>query len=214
MNKTVELVNLWASFEEKHPGAGIEDFCLYYLSKNREKNLTRQLFDGISPSNPRIVLLKLLDWIIRLHRIYANMALEDLNLKHFDEFMLLNAVAHLKSPRKTDAINFTMHELSTGLNLLADLRLRGYITEYDDPTDKRSKRLELTEEGDKLLKECYNEFSKVSQIIFYDMSPEDIDLCILLLRDIEIKFSGLWQHHKGRSIDEIHDEIIKENNSN
>lgn len=209
MNRTAEIVKLWADFEEKHPDAEIEDFCLYYLSKSRETELPRQLFDGFSPSDPRIVLIKLLDWIIRLHRIYANAALGDLNLKHFDEFMLLNAVAHLKNPRKTDAINFTMHELSTGLNLLSDLRNEGYIAEYDDPTDKRSKRLELTEEGSKLLNECYKKFSKVGQIIFNDMQAEDIDLCILLLRDIEIKFAGLWQHQKGKSIDEIYDEVVK-----
>ncbi|MGE5353889.1 MAG: MarR family winged helix-turn-helix transcriptional regulator [Acidobacteriota bacterium] len=210
MNKTAEIANLWAGFEEKHPDAEIEDFCLYYLSKSRETELPRQLFDGYSPSNHRVVLIKLLDWIIRLHRIYANAALEDLNLKHFDEFMLLNAVAHLKNPRKTDAINFTMHELSTGLNLLSDLRNEGYIVEYDDPADKRSKRLELTEEGSRLLNECYRKFSKVGEIIFHDMPLEDIDLCILLLRDIEIKFSGLWQHQKGKSIEEIYAEVVKE----
>jgi DNA-binding MarR family transcriptional regulator len=208
MNKTVELVNLWANFEEKHPNSNIDDFCLYYLSKSKEKELPRQLFDGLIPSHPNIVLLKLFDWIIRLHRSYANTTLEELKLKHFDEFLLLNAVAQLKNPRKTDAINLTMHELSTGLNLISNLRTQGYITEYDDPVDKRSKRLELTEEGSNLLKECYKKFHKISRIIFNDIPPEDIDLCILLLRDIEIKFSGLWHSHKGKNIDDIFKEIV------
>jgi DNA-binding MarR family transcriptional regulator len=208
MNKTVELVNLWAEFEQKHPESNIEDFCLYYLSKSKEKELPRQLFDGFIPSYPNIVLLKLLDWIIRLQRTYANKALEDLNLKHFDEFLLLNAVAQLKNPRKTDAINLTMQEVSTGLNLLSGLRVQGLITEYDDPADKRSKRLQLTEEGSKLLQQCYKKLFKVSQIILHDIPPEDIDLCILLLRDIEIKFSGLMHSHKGKNIDEIFKEIV------
>jgi DNA-binding MarR family transcriptional regulator len=210
MDKVVELVNSWADFKEKHPNGEIEDFCLYYLSKSRDKELPRQLFDGFAPPHSNIVLMKLLDWIVRLHRIYASAAMADIKLKHFEEFMLLNAVAMLKNPRKTDAINFTMHELSTGLNLLADLKIQGYINEYDDPQDKRSKRLELTEAGAKIIKECYAKFSKVSEIIFHDMPHEDVNLCILLLRDIEIKFSGIWQQHKGKSIEEIYNSLIVE----
>src|ERR1700722_14183236 len=31
MNKTVELVNAWSAFEEKHPDGNMEDFCRYHL---------------------------------------------------------------------------------------------------------------------------------------------------------------------------------------
>ncbi len=208
MKKTVELVNQWADFESKHPNAEIDDFCLYYLSKSRESKSSRQLFNGFMPPYPDTVLLKLLDWIIRLHRVYANGAMTDLNLRQFDEFILLNAIAKLGNPKKTEAINVTIHELSTGLNLLASLKSQGYITEWDDPADKRSKRLAITPAGELILQECYTKFRMVSKIILNDIPNEDIELCILLLKSIEIKFSGLWQHHKGKDIEAIYNEIV------
>ena len=36
MNKTVELVNLWGAYEEKHPGGSIADFCRYHLMQQRK----------------------------------------------------------------------------------------------------------------------------------------------------------------------------------
>jgi len=36
MNKTVELVNIWAEFEKKHPDGDIKDFCRYHLIHQRE----------------------------------------------------------------------------------------------------------------------------------------------------------------------------------
>lgn len=208
MNKTVELVNHWAEFASKHPNAELDDFCLYYLSKSREKKASGQLFDGFMPPHSDVVLMKLLDWIIRLQRIYASAALQKIELKHFEEFALLNAIAKLGEPKKTEAINQTFHELSTGLNIIASLKCQDYITETDDPVDKRSKRVALTPAGRAILQECYTHFTKVSKIILHDMTEEDIDLCILLLRDIEIKFSGIWQQHKGKDIDDIYQEIV------
>jgi DNA-binding MarR family transcriptional regulator len=210
MNKTVDLVNHWAEFEAKHPNAGIEDFCLYYLSKSREKVSARPLFNGMMPPHSNIVLIKLMDWIVRLNRVYLDAALTGINLKQLDEFILLNAIAQLQEPKKTEAINFSFHELSTGLNLLSSLKCQGYITETDDLTDKRSKRVALTSAGRDILHQCYAKFAKASEIILHDMSEEDIDLCILLLRDIEIKFSGIWQHHKGKTLDEIYQEVVGE----
>jgi DNA-binding MarR family transcriptional regulator len=210
MNKTVELVNQWAEFESKHPNGELDDFCLYYLSKSREKKVSGQLFDGFMPPYSDVVLMKLLDWIIRLQRIYAAAALQKIELKHFEEFAILNAIAKLGEPKKTEAINHTFHELSTGLNIIASLKCQDYITETDDPIDKRSKRVALTATGRQVLQECYSQFTKVSRIILHDMAEEDIDLCILLLRDIERKFSGIWQQHKGKDIDAIYQEVVGE----
>jgi hypothetical protein len=44
--------------------------------------------------------------------------------------------------------------------------------------------------------------------MYYDLSEEDIKLCIQLLQGIEIKFSKLWHIHKGKSFNEIHKEVV------
>jgi DNA-binding MarR family transcriptional regulator len=203
MNKTVVLLNQWAAFEAQHPNATPEDFCRYFLVSSRNKETLEGLFNGELPPRADIVLVKLIDRIARLHSIYIQIALKDLKLSHFEEFSLLSAIAQLESPRKTEVIYHTINELSTGLSLLSGLIKKRCITEYDDPEDKRSKRLSLTPKGEKLLLACYKQFSRIPEMMLMDVPQEDLEICIQLLKNVEIKFSKLWQQHKGKPFDQV-----------
>jgi DNA-binding MarR family transcriptional regulator len=203
MNKTVELVNRYAEFEESYPDAGIADFCRHYIASQRNKETLDNLFDGEIPPRADIILTKLIDRIARIHMIYIQIAMKGMKIQHFEEFSLLSAIANLRNPRKTEVIYHTINELSTGLNLLAIMKKRGYINEQEDPEDKRSKRLSLTPKGKKILEGCYERFSKIPELLFRDINSEDIQLCIQLLKNVDLKFSKIWQHDKGKSFEEI-----------
>ncbi|HEY2580954.1 MAG TPA: MarR family transcriptional regulator [Mucilaginibacter sp.] len=209
MNKTVELVNQWADFEEKHPDGDLDEFCRYQLTAKREKESVNDLFNGEIPRRADIVITKLIDRLARIHMIYVQIALKDMQISHFEEFSLLSAIANLKTPRKTEVIYHTINELSTGLNLLAGMNKQGYITEEDDPDDKRSKRLRLTPKGEKVLQECYERFSKIPEILFMDIPEEDVRLCTQLLKNVEIKFAKLWLQHKSKTFDEVYERITR-----
>src|SRR5258708_5450808 len=100
------------------------------------------MFGGLSPTQPvaRTILIKLLVKISKLHDVYTAIALKEIKLKQFDEFLMLSIISHLQNPKKTEAIYAAVQELSTGLNLLASLKSQKYISEHGDPTDRRSKR--------------------------------------------------------------------------
>jgi DNA-binding MarR family transcriptional regulator len=203
MNKMVELVNRYAEFEESYPDAGIGDFCRHYIASQRNKEPLDNLFDGEMPPRADIILTKLIDRMAKIHTIYIQIAMKGMKIQHFEEFSLLSAIANLKNPRKTEVIYHTINELSTGLNLLAAMKKRGYINELDDPEDKRSIRLSLTPKGKKILAACYERFSKIPELLFKYMNNDDILLCIQLLKNVNLKFSKIWQQDKGRSLEEI-----------
>jgi len=52
---------------------------------------------------------------------------------------------------------------------------------------------------------------KVAGMMTNDLSEDDKQLCIQLLKNIEIKFSGFWQQHKGKTFDEAYQNIMIEN---
>jgi DNA-binding MarR family transcriptional regulator len=203
MNKMVELVNRYAEFEERYPDAGIEDFCRHHIASQRNQETLGNLFDGEMPPRADIILTKLVDRIARIHMIYIQIAMNGMKIQHFEEFSLLSAIANLKNPRKTEVIYHTINELSTGLNLLAGMKKRGWIREQANREDKRSKRLSLTPNGKKILEGCYERFSKIPEWLFKDINNEDIQLCIQLLKNVDLKFSKIWQHDKGRTLEEI-----------
>jgi DNA-binding MarR family transcriptional regulator len=211
MNKTVELVNAWGTFEEQYPDASIADFCRFYLTQQQKQGeplVSPNLTGGLQPNKPEALLSKVMGRIVRLHQLYGRIALEGTGISQFEEFALLNTIFQLKDPRKTDVIYATIYEMSTGTDLLNRLRKNGYITEVTDPADRRSKRVKITAKGEKVLQASMKRLSQLVKMMLHDMGEESILLCIQLLKNVEIKFSERWPEDKGRSFDEIYTAVM------
>jgi DNA-binding MarR family transcriptional regulator len=210
MNKTIELVNSWGEFEEKHPKGSIEDFCRHYLAKQEQQKIKGKMVGGVVPSFNDGLLLKIIGRIQKLNRNYANLALKGSELNQIEEYGILQTIKQDKNPKKTEIIYANLLELSSGTDMLTRLKNRGLIKEYDDKEDKRSKRIELTNKGEKAIETTKLKIFRNAKMLMNDLSEDDKELCIQLLKNIEIKFSALWQKHKGKDFEEIYSEIIVE----
>ena len=208
MNKTIELVNHWGDYEQKHPKGSIEDFCRHYLAHQRQKKTKGTLVGGVVPSFNDGLLLKIIGRIGKLNMAYANIALKGTGLNQIEEFGILQTIRKEKNPKKTEVIYANLFELSSGTDMLNRMKKRGLIKEYGDQEDKRSKRIELTAKGEKVSKECLVNIEKNATMLMNDLSDDDKELCIQLLKNVEIKFSALWQKHKGKEFDEIYKELM------
>src|SRR5258705_8849767 len=192
MEKTIELVNLWGAFSTKHPAGSIEDFCRHYLAHRQQRETKGILVGGVVPSITDGLLLKIIGRISKLNMNYANLALKGTGLNQIEEFGILVTIRHEKNPKKTEVIYAILFELSSGTDMLTRLKCRGLIKEYNDKDDKRSKRLELTAKGEKVDELCKTKISKNATMMMHDLGDDDKQLCIQLLKNIEIKFSALW----------------------
>jgi DNA-binding MarR family transcriptional regulator len=213
MNKTVELVNAWGAYEKKHPDSSIADFCRYYLVQQQQQEASpapEKLTGGLIPPKPEALLMKIMGRIVRLHQLYARIAVEGTGISQFEEFALLHAIVQLKNPRKSEVIYATIFELSTGTDLLNRLRKSGYITEVTDPADRRSKRVKITPKGEKVWQASLKRIWQMVTMMLHGMDTDDMLLCIQLLQHIEIRFSERWPEDKGRSFDEIYTSVLSE----
>ncbi|GAA0558572.1 MarR family winged helix-turn-helix transcriptional regulator [Chitinophaga japonensis] len=208
MNKTVALVVEWGQFEQKHPDGSIEDFCRHYLARQEEKKQQGPLVGGVVPPFADGLLMKIIGRISKLNMSYANMALKETNLNQIEEFGMLFTIKQEKNPKKTEVIYANLFELSSGTDMLARLIKRGLVKEYDDLEDKRSKRLEITAKGEKEIETCYAKIRKVAGMMMHELSENDKELCIQLLKNIEVKFSALWQKHRGKKFSEVYKEVV------
>jgi DNA-binding MarR family transcriptional regulator len=208
MNKTVELVKMWGEFEIMNPQASIEDFCRHTLIEvlnNKSKSVRTKKKQ--QPPRKDIIAMKYIKRISWLYSFYVNKAKQQLSIKKEEEFFFLNYIYQHENPRKTDVIYEYMQELTTGLSILDGLRSQGWINEVDDVEDKRSKRLLITAEGQKVLKACIEKFARVNEILFKDVSREDLLFLIELLQPIDDKFSILWKAHRSKSFAEAYLEV-------
>lgn len=208
MNKTIALVNEWGNFELVYPDANIDDFCRHYLATHQKQKNAGPLTGGVVPPTSEGLLLKMIGRIHKLNMSYANNALEGTGVKQVEEFGILLTVQQERNPRKSEVIYANLFELSSGTDMMNRLIKRGLIKEYDDKDDKRSKRIELTAAGAKAIELCTARMRKVASMMTIDLSEDNKQLCIQLLKNIEVKYSVLWQQHKDKPFDEVYDNMI------
>ncbi|NIJ52652.1 MarR family winged helix-turn-helix transcriptional regulator [Dyadobacter arcticus] len=196
MNKTAELVNLWAQFEEENPEAEISRFCQAYLVSQEQKTEKAAFWQSPLPPDKTSMLTKLIGRIAKLHNLYAIAAFKDHGVGSFDEFLYLNSIASTPNPKKTDVIIANFNELSSGLLILDRLRKAKLIEELSDDLDKRTKRLAMTKEGISILVACYEKLNDVNEMCFDGLSEEQISLCIQLLQPVEALLAKSWLNNK------------------
>jgi len=210
MEKTIELVNLWGAFATQHPDASIEDFCRHLLIHRRENENKGPLLGGVVPMHTDGLLMKLIGRIHKLHVFYASAAFVGTPLGQLEEFGLLATIQQRGNPKKSELIYSNLLELSSGTDMVNRLKYKGLIKEFDDKDDKRSKRMSLTPLGEKTMSTCIHRVLKLARMMLYEMTEDDKQLCIQLLKHVEIKFAGLIQKHKGETFEDIYKELVAE----
>jgi len=208
MDKTIELVNLWGAFIKQHPEGSIEDFCRHLLVHKREKENKGPLVGGVVPHHSNGLLMKIIGRIFKLHRVYSFIALEGAPVSQVEEFGILATIKQRKNPKKSEVIYDNLLEFSSGTDMIARLKKKGFVKEVNDKEDSRSKRLLLTAAGEKAFEACTAQIIKLSALFFDEMPEDDKHLCIQLLKNVEIKFSALVHKHKGKKFEDIYAEVM------
>jgi len=206
MNKTAELVRLWAAYEESHPAAdlkNLKDFYSEQLLTGRRAGKARSSENIILKENTS-TLARLLGRLVKLHTAYAIMVLKEKGIGSFEEFAFLTTILKLEHPRKSEVVNENFIELSSGLLIIDRLRSKGFVTESEDYEDKRSKRVQLTAKGKKGILACHRSMDRLNKLFYNDLHDGDIKLCIEILKPLEIKFSSLWQKHRKKELEDIY----------
>lgn len=102
------------------------------------------LFGGESPET---LISIMVSYLYRYTRLYSKKALEHSQLTTIDEFVYLVMLLEGPPPTKSELIDRNIHEKTTGIEVLRRLLAYGLIEQFDDPDDRRSKRLKLTDRG-------------------------------------------------------------------
>jgi DNA-binding MarR family transcriptional regulator len=209
MSKLVDLVNQYDAFEKTNKSTDIADFCRYYLAK--EKGADESLMvKGAKPPSDEALMMKTMGYIISAFGIYFRAAMIEAKLPFPEAFYFLNSLHWLKQAKKTELINYTMVEYTTGMDCISKLVKDGLISEKPHETDKRAKMLHLTAEGERLLQFSYPYMHKACQMIFKDFDPQMLKLCISLLSNIEIKHSHLAIAVRHLDFESMYKEVMAE----
>lgn len=201
-NKVVELVNLWAKYEEEQPGLDIRDFCIRYLAEQPLETDESNWAKEKMPING--ILAMLVGKLNRYAGYYYKMAFQDQELTNVEDVIYLGRIEPMGNPKKSELIFSMLSEFPSGIEVIKRLTQAGMVEEYPDELDRRSKRLRLTERGREFLHRAYPLLDRVGALAFDRLTLAEKTTLIHLMGRLDT-FHG--EHYKKARAAETFDEI-------
>jgi MarR family transcriptional regulator, lower aerobic nicotinate degradation pathway regulator len=172
-------------------------------------NKALQATDLLNPSlkvqndKPETTIGQLLTYLSRYLKLYFKKGLEGTLLTTGDDFSYLAILLNQGSLTKTELIQLSANEKTSGMEVIKRLLNKNLIRQYDDTDDKRSKRITLTNLGREVLFKSFNEMNKVGQICVGDLNEAEKNQLVYLLKKLDNFHNDIYLHHHDKSLEEI-----------
>lgn len=187
-----ELVSTFHTYEIERDIHSIEDFATWILQRSKSNSIGERIQIGEQDAyatqkveevdNAIGILLGLLN---KYARHYAKVVLDDLPLNTIDEFGYL---AHLSSHQqltKSELINRNLDGKTTGTEIIKRMLRLGLMKEMDNPADKRSKLMSMTEQGNLVIAKAYAKMGMVSVEVVGNLTKEEKVMLMQLMMKLE-----------------------------
>ncbi|MBX2873760.1 MAG: winged helix DNA-binding protein [Saprospiraceae bacterium] len=142
-------------------------------------------------------------------RHYVKKLIRDTPLSSWNDLVVIIVLYHLGSQRKSDVIQQALMDLSPGIEVLKRLIKRGIIIEGPDPTDKRAKRVELSEEGRQLYDELQIDMKITGQIVAGNLTINEKWQILPLLQKLAHFHEPIFQASPSASLQEIFSKYVE-----
>ncbi|HAM99651.1 MAG TPA: hypothetical protein DCQ26_13670 [Marinilabiliales bacterium] len=168
----LELVQYLELFENEKVDQPfrIEDFSYWLMEKVSSKprsleDMASYEKDSIAMQPPDVQISILIGRMSKYARVYAKKILSHTKLSGLDDYAFMATLMFRESMTKTGLTHYNlMDSITSGADIIKRLLKENYIEEFDDPIDKRSKRVRITTQGKAVMFQVFSEMEIVSAI--------------------------------------------------
>lgn len=214
----IKLIQELIQYVSVFPGSGIKegtgslDEFLKWTLSTREENLEmapkREINGEVAEffANPtleeseEVEISRLVVFMYRYARSYMKIALEDQSIQTPDEFAYLATLLTRKGMGKSELIQMNIQEKTTGMEIIRRLMHAGLIFQYDNPDDKRSKCVALTDAGRKAFFDSLGNMYKVSMVVGGNLNQTEKRTLLNLLRKLDHHHHEIYSGNKQREL--------------
>lgn len=180
-----------------------QHFAVWLARRTAE---TEQVTSGKEASRPgggeSAGIPQLLVFLNRYARNYAKKALEGSVLGGMDEYVYLSILSGTGGLTKSDLIYRNRHEKPTGMEIIRRLLTAGLVEQSDDPDDRRSKQLRITDSGREALQKVDVRMNVVWELITGNLNTAEKMLLLQILEKLEAYHQLLLARTKGGNFEE------------
>ncbi|MFK7925085.1 MAG: MarR family winged helix-turn-helix transcriptional regulator [Bacteroidia bacterium] len=166
---------------------------------------------GHSPHEGQTLDSRILAGIWRMSKFarhYARMALQGSPLKGIDDFVMLVALLEVDSYTKSELILHTLADFQTGIGIMKRLSKLGLLEELEDPLDKRSKRVRLSQQGRGVLFALFAQMQRVSEIVGADLNENEKIELLTVLKHLDRIHLKSYQDKELDNLESLHTNLV------
>lgn len=147
----------------------------------------------------------------RMHRFsnsYAKVGLANSPFLSSVDFGFAATVLFHKEIGKTELIKAMVYEKSSGMEIIKRLIKEGILEQFDNPEDKRSKLIKVTNHGQKLITSSFESMAKISDVINAKLTYNKQLQLLSLLKELDVFHTKVYNYNY-EDLNAIIDNYIK-----
>lgn len=188
-----QLISRFQEFEKEVKEPTITGFSYWLQQKDNSPNMKHHIqmgnkdnyaSEGVNDTDSAIGIL--LGMLNKYAKHYSKIALENLPLNTIDEFGYLAHLSTHQKITKTELILRSLDGKTTGTDIIRRLVNQGLAKEIINPKDKRSKLLQITEKGKKIIYQAYVKMGAVSVKVTGNLNKTEKKQLLQILSKLEL----------------------------
>lgn len=188
-----QLISRFQEFEKEVKEPTITGFSYWLQQKDSSPNMKHHIqmgnkdnyaSEGVNDTDSAIGIL--LGMLNKYAKHYSKIALENLPLNTIDEFGYLAHLSTHQKITKTELILRSLDGKTTGTDIIRRLVNQGLAKEIINPKDKRSKLLQITEKGKKIIYQAYVKMGAVSVKVTGNLNKTEKKQLLQILSKLEL----------------------------
>lgn len=195
ISQLITLVSAYEHQQNDKTQLSLEDFSGFLNAKLGGEKLANVIHDvRFGNEQPDAVAMayqldnniaRLFIYMSRYAKSYIKKALQDTNLATAEDFTCLALLLTHNNLSKTELMQMSLLEKASGTEVLNRLLKHNLVHQWDDPNDKRGKRIAITEQGKILLYDVFKDMNKVGGIVTGRLSTTEKYTLQYLLQQLE-----------------------------
>lgn len=187
------------------PNCNVEDFRVWMNDKKYAEESPTKLFknENHQVSFTENEICKQILLLGRYSKLMIRKGLSDFPDLANEEFTYLYRLKDEPDLTKIQLIERNGHEKQTGTQIIKRLLEAGLLEEKNDLEDKRSKRLNLTEKGEKIFHESVANVNKTSKILSGRLTEKEKNELLRILKKLNEFHAHLYSEYKNSDIPKI-----------
>ncbi len=126
-----------------------------------------------------------------------------------DEYTYLMILLNPGRMNKTELNNLNIMEKTSGSEIIRRLLKHGLIEEFDDPDDKRSKLVMITDRGRKELQNILYPLHMASDIITSNLTEQEMYTLNHLMSKMNKYHNNIFLYNRQQSLEELNEKLNK-----